>query len=74
MRRPAMAHPMARFADDLAVFLGRRDPVRARVERVTFDAALDEADSAWALGESALLNLDLGLGESGLRRRFGSRG
>jgi hypothetical protein len=45
-----MAHSMARRADDFAFLVGIRDPVRARVERVAFDAALDEPYRPGALG------------------------
>jgi hypothetical protein len=41
---------VARHADDFAFFLGIGHPVCARVERVTFEAALDEAYRAGPLG------------------------
>lgn len=63
MRRPAMAQPMARRADDFAFLVRIRDPVRTRVERIAFDAALDEPYRSGPLRQRRLRG-----GDSGNRR------
>lgn len=78
MRRPAMAQPMARRADDFTFLIGIGDPVRTRVEWVAFDAALDEPYRSRALGLRRLRRLRGGdngnRGCSMLRRARSRRG